>query len=210
MPSLHRFTAVAAAASLAFSFTAAVTRRAVAQGAPRGGRCEVDSSRVALAAESGRRIRSVSVAGERPRSRSRLGDAATPATRPATIRRELLFAAGDTVDTLRVAESLRRVRALGYVDDVRVEARTCDGAGGVDLTVVTRDAWSVTPIVRLRPRAATVGLAERNLLGTGRAARVAVESGPYGVGGSASLTDPALLGAPLVAQLSAARFATGN
>src|SRR2546423_2990575 len=72
--------------------------------------CSVLKSEVTLAPVSGYRIDSVFVETAKPQ----LGRLASfveklhVRTRPDVVRRELLFAPGDTVDTLAVAESLRR------------------------------------------------------------------------------------------------------
>ena len=85
--------------------------------------CSVSRSEVTLGPLSGHRIDSVAVITSSP-NLGRRGRALAKMhvrTRPEIIRRELLFAAGDTVDTLRVAESLRRLRKLQFLEDVRVE-----------------------------------------------------------------------------------------
>ena len=71
-------------------------------------------------------------------------------TRAATVRRQILFAPGDTVDTLAVGESIRRLRRLRYLRDVEAEAAFAAGSGLVDLVLTTRDDWSVKPKVQVR------------------------------------------------------------
>jgi len=88
-------------------------------------------------------------------------------TRAATVRRQILFAAGDTVDTLAVGESIRRLRRLRYLRDVELSGVRC-GSGSVDLVLTTRDDWSVKPKVQVRSGKSEVGVTERNLLGSGR------------------------------------------
>ena len=158
--------------------------------------CVTVSSRTGLAALVGRRIARVDVAVQAP---SRLPGPAGPLThlhartRDATIRRHLLFAAGDTVDTLRVAESLRRLRRLRYLSDVHVDGLAC-GDSAVTLTVATHDEWSTKPVVRMHSTSTAVGIEERNLLGTGREATINVRSDRGRVGVGTSTTDPWFLG----------------
>src|SRR5579872_3318524 len=49
------------------------------------------------------------------------------ASRAAAVRRQLLFAPGDTVDTLRIAETLRRLRQERVFADVDLVATGCGG-----------------------------------------------------------------------------------
>src|ERR1700716_3056639 len=113
--------------------------------------CTAFTSAVTLGALSGHRIDSVDVQTAQPdlgrfsaltRIRRR--------TQPEVIRRELLFAPGDSVDTLRVAESLRRLRQLAFLEYARVDAHECETPTGpiLSLQVVTRDAWTARPEVR--------------------------------------------------------------
>ena len=158
--------------------------------------CATVSSRTGLAALAGRRIGSVDIAVDGP---ARLPGPAGPLThlhartRAATIRRQLLFAAGEQVDTLRVAESLRRLRRLRYLSDVRVDGLAC-GDSAVALTVAAHDEWSTKPVVRMRSTSTAVGIEERNLLGTGREASLNVRSDQGRVGIGTSTTDPWFLG----------------
>ena len=163
----------------------------LAQAAPPS--CPAGVNRVA--AVSGRRISAVTIA---PRGLARLpgalGASLHVTTREATIRNRLLFAAGDSVDTLRVAESVRQLRRLRYLSGAVVTA-ACDTGGSVVLTVATRDAWSMKPRLSGGGSAgAVVGLEESNVLGTGRAVRVYARSdrGQFVVG--AGYADPTLFG----------------
>lgn len=163
--------------------------------------CRADPNRLATA--SGRRIGAVIVATRGPASLpGGLGAPLHVTTRESTIRSRLLFAAGDTVDTLRVAESVRQLRRLRYLAGA-VVTPSCDGAGGVVLTVTTRDAWSMKPRLAARGSAsAMAGLEETNLFGTGRAARVYVRSERAQFGVGAGYTDPTLFSSRILGAAS--------
>lgn len=92
-------------------------------------------------------------------------------TREAVIRRELLVREGDCVDALRLSESERLLRGFGFLESASVETVTRPD-GDVDVTVVTKDDWSL----RLEPRfdfgggfaVSGIKLGETNLDGRGR------------------------------------------
>lgn len=178
-----------------------------------GQSCDTIVSRVGLAAFAGRPIRSLDIVTlppaalpERVRAVGRLH----ALTRAATIRRELLFAAGEPVDSLRVAESLRRLRALGYLEDISISARTCRDSVGVALTLATRDTWSEQPIFTVRSRSAAIGFAEANAMGSGRQVRLTLQSDAQGFGGGASVRDRNLLSGRVDGQLSSTIYSSGN
>jgi hypothetical protein len=89
-------------------------------------------------------------------------------TRPETVRRELLFRAGDEYDPDRIAESERNLRRLGIFREVTID--TFRLAGQLAVRVETRDGWSTQ--LRLNGRSTggeftwSAGLFERNFLGT--------------------------------------------
>src|SRR5205085_2472803 len=62
-------------------------------------------------------------------------------TESSIVARQLLFAAGERIDSARVAETLRRLRDQRLYADVSLEIARCAQSDSVDLTVVTRDAW---------------------------------------------------------------------
>ncbi|HEV7594712.1 MAG TPA: hypothetical protein VGO33_06920 [Gemmatimonadaceae bacterium] len=155
-------------------------------------KCTVLKSEVTLGPVSGHRIDSVFVETAKPQlgRLASLVEKIHVRTRPDVVRRELLFAPGDTVDTLSVAESLRRLRKLSYLEYARVEARQCPTQSGelLALTVVTRDSWTTRPDIRASSTSPRIGLTERNLMGTGRTVGVDIASrnGTLGIGFSTS------------------------
>lgn len=101
-------------------------------------------------------------------------------TRPAVIRRELLFRPGQPYDSASVAESERNLRAMGIFRRVQIDSiRT---SRGLMLRVLTKDGWSTQADWRFRSTggqvAFTIGLVENNLLGTASAAAVRYRKDP--------------------------------
>jgi len=101
-------------------------------------------------------------------------------TRPAVIRRELLFRPGKPYDSALVAESERNLRSLGIFRRVQID--TIRTANGLLLRVVAKDGWSTQADWRFRSTggevAFTIGLVETNLLGTASAAAVRYSKNP--------------------------------
>ncbi|MEO7216864.1 MAG: hypothetical protein ABI026_01600 [Gemmatimonadaceae bacterium] len=220
------------------------------QGAPHGACVRVaDSSHASVAARlpadigviSGRRIGWVSVVTLPPEP---LPGAAVALdhlhvrTRSSTIRRELLFAAGDTVDSLSVSESLRRLRRLRYLADVQLaisQAETSKQTAGytsecsgratlarmvsspgtvppVGLTITTRDAWSARPNLRVGSGTvgSVVGFEELNVMGTGRAAKAYLRADNGSVGVGVAYVDPWLAGRDVIGRVSRDVFKDGG
>ena len=183
---------------------------------PLSQRCQEDSVRVALPEQfNARPIRSLDIVTHGPRSLRVVGaafDRTHARTRAGTVRRELLFAPGDRLDSLTVAESLRRLRTLGFLDDVVIVARTCNGsrdADSVDVTVVTRDAWSASVSGSAHMAGLGIGFAERNVLGTGRTVRVGLQTDRNGFNRSIGVRDPAFLGSSLIGDVRLSQFLRG-
>jgi hypothetical protein len=167
-------------------------------------------SRASLAAMSGMRITSVEVASSGPSlpGPARMFASLHRASSEGTIRRQLLFAPGDTVDTMLVGETMRRLRRQHLFADAVLEARRCEGTGGVALVLRTRDSWTLRPTARLRtPSTVSFGVEERNLFGTGRAAAVTSEMSPRGSGAALSLSDPWLFGSDVAGNVRIASLA---
>ncbi|MEP6731000.1 MAG: hypothetical protein ABJE10_10195 [bacterium] len=124
------------------------------------------------------------------------------------IRRQLLFAVGDTVDTLLVGETMRRLRAQRLFSDAVILATRCDTTGGVALALHTRDTWTLRPTARLRaPWQLSVGVEDRNFLGTGRTVALTREMTLRGNGAALALFDPFILGSSLAGNLRIANLA---
>jgi hypothetical protein len=176
--------------------------------------CVQTTSRTALAEFAGRPISAVRIVTRDPYAfpgPARILSALHVRTQERTIERQLLFAAGDRVDTLRVAESLRRLRQQRYLLDVELEARACQGRDSIELTVSTRDDWSTKAQLTVKSSSsALVGFEERNLFGTGRLAGVRLETDGSRLGVVSSLVDPWLLGSPYEARVRIAEFANGS
>mgnify|MGYP003291064528 CR=1 FL=1 len=79
---------------------------------------------------------------------ARLANKLHAQTRPAVIRRELLFRVGQPYDSALVAESERNLRALGLFRHVKIDSvRT---PTGLMLRVVTKDGWTTEADWRFR------------------------------------------------------------
>src|SRR5262245_22298608 len=94
----------------------------------RAQQCDSVSSRTSLSAFSGVPIRSLRVRTQGPPAFpgiARALDNLHVRTREATVRRQLLFSAGDTLDTLAVGESIRRLRNLRYLRDAELAGVRC-------------------------------------------------------------------------------------
>ncbi|MEO6527764.1 MAG: hypothetical protein ABIP93_14170 [Gemmatimonadaceae bacterium] len=159
--------------------------------------CALIESRSSLAPLSGVRIAAVDVVAEGPNlpGPARVLNGLHVVSRDATIRRQLLFAVGDTVDTLRVAETMRRLRRQRLFSDVVVASRRCSANGAVTLVVYSRDTWTMRPTARFKtPSHLSLGFEDKNILGTGRTVAVTHEMSTRGSGGALSVTDPWVLG----------------
>ena len=172
--------------------------------------------RVGLPREFNERpIRNVDIVAHGPRSLRVVGaalDRVHTRTRIGTIRRELLFSPGDKLDSLDVSESLRRLRSLGFLDDAFIVARSCNSAtdaDSVDITVITRDAWSTSATASTHSSGGSIGVTERNLLGTGRTLRFGLQADHNGFNRSIGLRDPALFGTDLVGDIRLSQFSHG-
>lgn len=130
-------------------------------------------------------------------------------TREATIRDQLLFAVGDFVDTLRIAESMRQLRRLPYLAGAATTAE-CRADGAV-LTVSTRDAWSIKPRLSLnRGNGGVAGIEETNLFGTGRGARVYARSDRGQSGLGVAYRDPTLFHGRIIGTMSRDTYRDGG
>lgn len=159
--------------------------------------CSIVESRASLASLSGAHITSLAIVSDGPElpGPARLVRALHPVSREATIRRQLLFAPGDSVDTLLVGETMRRLRRQHLFSDAVLLAQRCDASGDIALVLRTRDSWTLRPTARLRStNALSIGVEERNLFGTGRSVAVTSEMSKRGTGAGVTFVDPWLFG----------------
>jgi hypothetical protein len=174
--------------------------------------CDSVSSRTSLSTFSGVPIRSLRVLTQGPPSFpgvARALDGLHVRTREATVRRQLLFTAGDTLDTLAVGESIRRLRNLRYLRDAELAGVRC-GTGPVDLVLTTRDDWSVKPKLQVKSGGRSeLAVTERNLLGSAVSSpSMHVPSRARGRG--LTLNDPWFLGSRYGAQLGQDTYRDGQ
>ena len=172
--------------------------------------CALVESRSSLALLSGVRITSIDVISDGPTLPGPAGvfSSLHPVSQEGVIRRQLLFAPGDTVDTLLMGETMRRLRAQRLFSDAVISARPCDASGGVGLLVHTRDTWTFQPTARLRSATQlSLGVEERNFLGSGRTVSLTREMSMRGNGAAISLTDPFFLGSSVAANMRVANLA---
>ncbi|WP_372760992.1 BamA/TamA family outer membrane protein [Pseudoalteromonas sp.] len=92
-------------------------------------------------------------------------------TEPEVINSVLLFKSGDKYDAKKLAESERLLRQQGYLYDAQVIAsENCEG--NVDVTVVTRDLWTLLPEISFSrsggENKSSIGFRESNLFGWGK------------------------------------------
>lgn len=99
-------------------------------------------------------------------------------TKEGFVRSMLLFEEGDPYSESAAEESARMLRALGIVNPVEIRAHRVEG--GVEVTVETRDRWSLEPGGQygVSGGRTTFGISidEVNLMGWGKTVGVAYES----------------------------------
>lgn len=121
------------------------------------------------------------------------------------IRQQLLVAEGDPYNAARLAESERLLRNLGFIFDARVlPVRRCGEV--VDLEVVTRDVWTLTPTIGLSRSGGgnsySLGISDSNVLGSGKEVALYTESDPDRSGHTLIYRDPAVLGSRWVMRMT--------
>lgn len=87
------------------------------------------------------------------------------------IRRELLFAVGESLDPGRLAESERNLRSTGLFSDVQIRTDRLS-EGEVHIRVITRERWTFSASAMMTQEAGVrrkyLTISEKNVLGTGR------------------------------------------
>jgi hypothetical protein len=141
-----------------------------------------------------------------PRFVAHLGNALHITTHPAVIRRLLLLGAGMPLDSARLVEAERYLRALGVFRAVRLDtARVGDRLA---LKVETADGWSTSPQLNFASVAGSTtwsaALVEKNFLGTATFVSVAYGRNPDRRSFDVQFASPGLLAhhAPLIVAYS--------
>lgn len=90
-------------------------------------------------------------------------------THEAVIRKGLLIEKGDIVDPFELADNERLLRNLPYLKDARIHIVPRKGGGDtVDISVTTKDIWTINAGVNLRGFIeGSVAIDDRNILGFG-------------------------------------------
>ncbi len=93
-------------------------------------------------------------------------------TRHYVVRRELLFKSGDAFNPAKLAETERNLRALGYLNNVRVTAVDTTSDGRVNIRVATRETWTLRTSFSFSIASGdnqrwSLQLSDRNFLGHG-------------------------------------------
>ena len=134
--------------------------------------------------------------GSRLGALERLGNRLHIRTRVGTIRRQLLFEPGDRWSEERARETMRNLRALNYLDPVRVQAqRVADSA---QVLIETRDLWTMTPRFNIASagghRVGSIGVTDRNVLGHGKSLALSYRDDDNGRSWHVAYDDPNLGG----------------
>ncbi|MDO8803106.1 MAG: hypothetical protein Q7R35_01630 [Elusimicrobiota bacterium] len=105
-------------------------------------------------------------------------------TNDPVIMRELLFAVGDRYSPALTAETERNLRALPFIRHAEAEAKV-NKSGTVDVLIRTYDSWTLEPVANFKRAGGSnsikAGLADNNILGTGKSASAVYSRGLDGV-----------------------------
>jgi len=115
-------------------------------------------------------------------------------TKEWVVRQLLGVEAGRPLDTLELAEGIRRLRTSKEFAHVTLEQRGCEGADSVDLRLVTQDVWSAGIDARLTASSAgSITITEKNFLGTTRSVGAGIAAADHRLGFTLRFRDPTLL-----------------
>jgi hypothetical protein len=134
-------------------------------------------------------------------------------TKPGVIEAQLLFTEGDEIHLPLIQETERILRTRGYLTNAFiVPAAVCDD--GVDLLVVTQDAWSLEPRVSFSRKAddseSGFGLNDDNILGSGNSVTIMYEEMADRNSISYSFSNPHFMNKPIAVRVSYAETSDGN
>jgi hypothetical protein len=118
-------------------------------------------------------------------------------TREKVVRREMLIAPGDKLDPLKIVQTERNLRALGFIRHADIlRERETDGRSA--LRVRTQDSWTLQPQLSVGTEGGdnffVAGIREGNLLGLGKEVSLFHSQDGPTVRNEARYLDPRLLG----------------
>lgn len=93
-------------------------------------------------------------------------------TVPKTIRDLLLFKEGEPLDSIKLIESERLLRAVSYLGEAKIKARNSSGSKDhVDVQVIVRDLWSIDGSAAVSTNSNSMEFSEKNFFGLGHQIR---------------------------------------
>jgi len=136
-----------------------------------------------------------------------------PVTYEAAIESQLLFVSGDAFSQDLIDETERNLRGNSYLYNSQIiPVQVCGNM--VDLAVVTRDLWTLIPTLGLSrsggSNRTTIGLSDRNFLGTGKKVSFDREAEDHIVEYSVDYFDPNILGSHWQAGFQLAESSNGE
>ena len=131
-------------------------------------------------------------------------------TRLDVVANELGFSAGEPIDSVRILESVRRLRRTSLFSEVLLEGSRCGPSAITDFTLYTRDAWSLRADFRTGRIASHASLADVNLGGTGRSLSVRGEESDVRRSVTVSVSDPYLFDTHVRGTLLLRNYADGR
>lgn len=136
----------------------------------------------------------------------RIADNLHVVTLEGTIRNELLFKEGDPYDKEIIEETERNIRLRTFLTDVRITLKPNAESKIVDVTVRTKDHWSllIGGVVGGTNQNGVVGLdiGDKNLAGLGQTLSYSYRHDNTGASNSATFSDPNLAGSRYALGLS--------
>lgn len=115
-------------------------------------------------------------------------------TRKKIIRNLLLFKPNESLDVIKISESERLVRGIGYVADARIYIQKVGPANSdsVDVKVVVQDKWSFDVPIQGGLKGGSITLRDRNIVGSGQRAEQLISyktNGDYQLTGSHTIAN---------------------
>lgn len=181
----------------------------------------IDQETLEAAAE-GKKIRNIRIVTQNvfdPKRRGenawlfRLANRLHITTRPEVVRRQLLFAPGDTLSPEAVRETERLLRASTFLYDASIRP-IAEDANNVDLEVVTRDVWTLSGGINYHRAGGTnstdFDVEDENVFGTGKDITLSRQADVDRITRLVRYRDPSLFGTRGTLEVDLADNSDGN